>query len=240
MARIRSLSLMRSASFGLMADAHVARVERMVVVEGVLEAEGIAHRQLPVLGEALQRLRRLRRPAAAAGDDERLLRLQQQFAQLAQRAGVAPGLHRLHARQRPGAGHARQHVLGQHQHHRARAGRSWPWRRRARRIRGCGPASSMRSTRLAMPLVLGPKKLRVVDFLEGFAVALVAGDVADEQHHRRRILERGVHADRCVGGARPARDEADAGPAGQLAVRLGHEGGAALLAVDDEADAARR
>ena len=43
-----------------------------------------------------------------------------------------------------------------------------------------------------------------------------------------------MHADRGVGRARPARDEADARPARQLAVRLGHEGGPALLAIDDE------
>ena len=36
-----------------------------------------------------------------------------------------------------------------------------------------------------------------------------------------------------------ARDEADARPAGELAVGVGHEGGAAFLAVDDQADAAR-
>ena len=45
-----------------------------------------------------------------------------------------------------------------------------------------------------------------------------------------------MHADRGVGGARAARDEADARLARHLAVGVGHEGGAALLAVDDEAD----
>ena len=37
------------------ADADVAGVVRMAVVEDVLEAEGAAHRQLPALGEALER-----------------------------------------------------------------------------------------------------------------------------------------------------------------------------------------
>jgi hypothetical protein len=46
-----------------------------------------------------------------------------------------------------------------------------------------------------------------------------------------------VHADRCIGGARPAGDEAHARPPGELAVRLGHEGRAALLPVHDEARA---
>ena len=77
----------------------------------------------------------------------------------------------------------------------------------------------------------------VVDFLERFAVDEVVADLADEQDHRRRILVRRVHADRGVGRAGAARDEADAGLAGQLAVGLGHEGRAAFLAADDEADA---
>ena len=83
----------------------------------------------------------------------------------------------------------------------------------------------------------GAEHLPVVDLLEGLAVALVARDLADEQDHRRRVLERGVHADRGVGRARAARHEADARPAGELALRLGHEGRAALLPAGDEADA---
>src|SRR5215831_11289868 len=40
-----------------------------------------------------------------------------------------------------------------------------------------------------------------------------------------------------VGGAGSTRDEADAGLAGDLAPRLGHHGGAALLPADDGPDA---
>ncbi|MND46572.1 hypothetical protein D3C80_374480 [compost metagenome] len=75
-----------------------------------------------------------------------------------------------------------------------------------------------------------------VDFLEGFAVALVASHLADEEDHRRRVLEGRVHTHRGVGGARPAGHEADAGLAGQLAVGLGHVGGAAFLPADDQVD----
>ncbi|MNE41717.1 hypothetical protein D3C80_1358030 [compost metagenome] len=78
--------------------------------------------------------------------------------------------------------------------------------------------------------------LLVVDFLEGFAAELVAGHLADEQQHWRGVLEGGVHADRGVGGAGAAGDEADARLAGQLAVRLGHVGGAALLAAHHQVD----
>ena len=42
------------------ADTDIAGIERMSVVEGVLEAEAAAHRQLPGFGKALQRARALR------------------------------------------------------------------------------------------------------------------------------------------------------------------------------------
>ena len=45
-----------------------------------------------------------------------------------------------------------------------------------------------------------------------------------------------VQAGRGVGGARAARDEADAGPAGELAVGLRHHRRAALLAADGDGD----
>jgi len=76
----------------------------------------------------------------------------------------------------------------------------------------------------------------VIDFLECFALDDLAADLADEQDQRRRILERGVDADRGVGRAGAARDEADAGAAGQLAIGFGHVGGAAFLAADHELD----
>ena len=61
-------------------------------------------------------------------------------------------------------------------------------------------------------------------------------DLADEQDQRRRILHRDVDAGRGVGRARAARDEADAGPAGELAVGLRHHRRAALLAADRDGD----
>ena len=58
--------------------------------------------------------------------------------------------------------------------------------------------------------------------------------LADEHQHRRRVLERSVHADRAVGGARPARNEQHPGLTRELGPGLGHVGGAAFLAADDE------
>ena len=74
----------------------------------------------------------------------------------------------------------------------------------------------------------------VVDLLERLALDEFVADLADEHHHRRRVLEAGVHADRAVGRAGAARDEQHAGLAGELAVGLRHVGGAAFLAADDE------
>jgi hypothetical protein len=45
-----------------------------------------------------------------------------------------------------------------------------------------------------------------------------------------------MDADRRIGRARPAGDEGDAGAAGHLAVRFGHEGGAAFLPADHKVD----
>jgi hypothetical protein len=55
---------------------------------------------------------------------------------------------------------------------------------------------------LGHALGAGAEEVEVVHLLEGLAVALVAGDVAHEQHHGRRVLEGRVHADRGVGRAR--------------------------------------
>ena len=43
-----------------------------------------------------------------------------------------------------------------------------------------------------------------------------------------------MDADCRVGSTRPARDEADTGAACELAIGVGHVGGAAFLAADDE------
>jgi len=85
-----------------------------------------------------------------------------------------------------------------------------------------------------------PEHAAEIDLLEGLALDLVARDLADEQDHRRRILHRGVDRDRGVGGARPAGDEADARPARQLAIGLGHVAGAAFLAAGDQPDGVAR
>ena len=78
-----------------------------------------------------------------------------------------------------------------------------------------------------------------VDFLEALAVAVAARDVADEQDHRRRILEGDVDAGAGVGRAGAAGDEGDAGAARHLAVGVGHVGDPAFLPADDGVDLGR-
>jgi hypothetical protein len=72
-----------------------------------------------------------------------------------------------------------------------------------------------------------------VDLLERLAAARLARDLTDEHDERRGILLRDVDA-----GGRSARREADAGTAGELADRLRHHGGAALLPAHRDRDIA--
>ena len=81
--------------------------------------------------------------------------------------------------------------------------------------------------------------LAEIDLLEGLAVDLMARDLADQHDHRRRILERGMDADRGVAGAGAARHQQHSRLAGELAVGFGHKGGAAFLAAGHETDLGR-
>ena len=92
---------------------------------------------------------------------------------------------------------------------------------------------------LGRPFGHGAEHRAVVEFLKRLALAHVARDLADEQDHRRGILLRDMDAGRRIGGARPARDEADAGPAGRLADGFRHHRGAAFLAADGERRSSR-
>ncbi|MNG08121.1 hypothetical protein D3C84_914580 [compost metagenome] len=86
------------------------------------------------------------------------------------------------------------------------------------------------------PFCQGAEHLAKIDFLKGFAILLVASHLANEQNHRRGILERGVDADRGIGCPRASGDEADAWLAGEFAVGFGHIGRAAFLTADDQVD----
>ena len=62
-------------------------------------------------------------------------------------------------------------------------------------------------------------------------------DLTEQRDDRRRVLPRGVDADRQVRAADHARPEADGGPARDLRVGLCHECRATLVSRRDHADA---
>ena len=64
----------------------------------------------------------------------------------------------------------------------------------------------------------------------------MARDLADQNDHRRRILKGGMDADRGVAGTGPACHQQHSGSTRELAVSLGHEGGATFLAAGYETD----
>jgi hypothetical protein len=107
--------------FGIDADTGFADVIGMAIVEGVEKAEHTGSRQVPGLDPAAQIGQALRQPAGAAEHHQRALGRRHQRLQLGHLLRLRRRLHHLvgigigHCRQR------RQHVLGQRQHHRARA-----------------------------------------------------------------------------------------------------------------------
>ena len=201
------------------------------VVEQILAAERGGQGQIVVGHEAGQRGAGLVIPAGAAGDDQRTPGGGQQAAQFGKIGGIRRGAGDAHRRHIDGHTGAEQHVFRQPDHH-------WAGAAGLRHAEGAGHnlGNAFEAVNLGDPLGDAAEHLAVVDLLEGFAAAEGAVDLPDEQDHRRRILPRRVHAVGRVGGARAAGDEADAGPAAELATGVGHVGGGAFVAGDDSAD----
>ncbi len=183
------------------------------------------------LREVGELLHRARVPARAAENRDGIAGLGQQLLQVGQLAGGGGGIDDLVARRVGHLGGFDQHVLGQRDHHRARTARG-------------GDVESARDqfgnaldlVDFGDPLGLRAEDGAVVHFLEGFALAHAALDLADEQDHRGRVLLGDVHAGQRVGGARAAGHHADAGFAGQLAMGVRHHGGATFLTADGDLD----
>ena len=76
----------------------------------------------------------------------------------------------------------------------------------------------------------------IVLFLQRQAAEILALHLADQHHHRRRVVVGRVQRHHGVGQARAAGDDADAGAVAQPAVGDGHEAGPALMPADDHAD----
>ncbi len=213
------------------ADADIAGIVRVQMVEQHLAAEGAADRQRPGLGDAAHPRHRLGIPARAAEDDEGPLGLAEQFLQRVELGFAGAGFDRC---VRQGGGRldqAGQHVLGQRDDDRAGAAGG-----RDRKGAGDEFGDARGIVDLDHPFGDVAEEALVVDFLESLALLGVAGDLADEQDDGNRILHGDVDAGRRIGGAGAAGDEADAGLAGQAALAVGHHRGAAFLAADDGAD----
>ena len=218
---------MRCEQLRVGADAEIAGEIRMVGRKQHLPPEGDRDGQVEALGEALEARDRLRVPARAAEDRDRRLRRPEPLLQVdgLQQGGV--GLRDLIGLRIGDLGEVGQHVLGQRDHHRAGPAGGGDME---------GAADDLGDARgvvdLGRPFRHRAEDGAVVEFLERLALAHAALDLADEQDQRRRILIGDMDAGRGVGGAGPARDEADAGLAGQLAGGLGHHAGAALGPAD--------
>ena len=106
---------------------------------------------------------------------------------------IAPGLHRLHAGQGLGGMDGLgQHVLGQDQHHRARATIHGGCKC-TRNVLGQAFGIVNPLNPLGHALGRGPKKMGVVHFLEGFPVARVTGHITHKKDHGCRILKGSVN-----------------------------------------------
>jgi len=139
------------------------------------------------------------------------------------------GAHRAVGADRGRGGGLAQHVLGQRDDDRAGAPGGRDLERLVEQL-----GDALGHVDLRHPFGERRVHLAEIDLLKGLAVDLVARHLADQHHHRGRILECGVDADRGVAGAGAARHQQHAGLAGELAVGLGHERGAAFLAAGDE------
>ena len=212
-------------------DAEDADVARRAVVDEVLAAERARDRERARLAEGEDVAARLRRPATFADDDQRALRGGEQLAHATELLRARRDARRLDRRRIGDVGLLREHVLGQREHDRA-----GPPRHGERDRLGEVLRDALRRVDLPRRLRDPPEDPRVVELLPGLASAKRARDLADEEEHRRRVLAGGVHADRRLGRARPARDEADARSPRELADRFRRVRRALLVAAGDEPD----
>ena len=215
------------------ADIQIASKARVAVVHVILPPERRRNRNLRRGCKGGQRRRGLLRPMRPAHDHKG------PFGTAQPRQQVIPNARVWRHICVPTAGEIRyvrrraQHIFRQRQHHWPRT----PGHRKAKRARdvfrqaGCVIA-------LINTLGQRAKHRFVINILKGLPIRLAIVDLADEQHHRRAVLPRHMHARAGVAGPRPARDKAYTRLAGQLALRLCHHRGPAFVAANDVLDAA--
>lgn len=202
------------------------------VVDDALRAEGADDRQLVRGGEGPDVVRRRRRPAGAADDQERPLGLLQQFLQLGEIVGTRRGAFQRNRRDVGRVAQFVEDILGDGQHHGTGAAAGGD-------MEGLGDhfGDRRRVGDFGGPFGHAAEHGFVVHFLEGFAAALGARHLSDEQHEAGRVLLRRMQADGGMHGAGTAADHADARTAAHSAVGFRHVGGARLVAAGDELDA---
>ena len=216
--------LNRLAQDWIDADAHIAGVVGMLVVEQLLATEGAGHRQARRFRESRQARRGGRVPRRAANDREGLARGVEEPVALAHGGGVWRVVCRLDAGWRRHVARIPQHVFREGYHGGAGS------------IRECcmecvgnhgGDATSVRD--FGDELGHAAEEGGEVELLERVSPPGCAFHLAGKQHEGRGILLCHVDAGAGVGGAGAAGYEDDAGTARELGVRLRHHGGAALL-----------
>ena len=217
--------------FRIGTDAEIAGVAGMQRIEQMAAAERGAYRQRIFLRKAADAVAGRLRPAAAAEQHDRRAGAGEHLRKFCHLGVAGRGLDQ-RERRRVGHGDALdQHVLGDADHDRPR-----PAVRRGVESARHDLRHARRVVDFGRPFGHRAEIGAVVDLLEGLALAHLARHLADEHDERRRILARDVDAWRGIGGARPARDEADAGLAGHFSDRLRHHAGAALLAADRDGE----
>ena len=211
----RSAFSARAFSFGLIGEADLAAIVRVLAVERAGAAELRGDRQIEALGEAQHGGGRLVRPAGTADDGDRALGRPQPLLQFRHLRQARPDRRGFGARRVDDLGDLGQHVLGQRDDHRAGAALHGDSARRAARLRGFARRSSISVAHFVDRAEHGA----IVHLLKGAAAAHRPLDLADEQDHRRAVVLGDMDAMRGVGGAGAARDEADSRPPGQPARR---------------------
>ena len=173
-------------------------------------------------------------PAAAADQHDRAPCRGDKAAHFGEVGRTRMGAHRAIRAGDFGGAPVAQHVLGQGQDDRAGAAGGRDLKRLVDEL-----GDAFGQVDLRHPFGERCHHAAEVDLLKGFAVDLVARNLTDQHDHRGRILKRGVDADRRVARPRPAGHQQHPRLAGELAVGLGHKGGAALLAAGHEPDLGR-
>jgi hypothetical protein len=199
--------------------------------DDILAAERAAHRDVIRHRKAgYVRAGRIA-PAAAANQHDGPLGFCEQAPHFRNVRGARMCAHRAIGTDHRSGGLVAQHVFGQCNHDRPGPPRGRDLKRLVHQL-----GDALGHVDLRHPFRERRVHLAEIDFLKSLAVDLMARHLADQHDHRRRILKTGMHPDRGVAGAGPARHQQYPGLAGQLAVRFGHKSRTAFLAAGDEMD----